>query len=86
MTETPEQKAEREKAEREKAEQEAAAAEAKAAKEASKKAEPATPKRYAAFNKSLGRYVGGVRDTKAEATKIAKGITDAGYVAEVREV
>lgn len=53
-------------------------------KAAKAKAEP--PKRYAAFNMSLGKYVGGVRDTKGEATKIAKGITDAGYTAEVREV
>jgi hypothetical protein len=69
-----------EKAAAEKAAKDAAAAE-KAAKKA---AEP--PKRYGAYNVSLGKYVGGVRDTKAEADKIAKGIKDAGYTAEVREV
>lgn len=42
-------------------------------------------KRYAAYNKSLGRYVGGVRDTKAEADKIAAQITEAGHTAEIRE-
>jgi hypothetical protein len=49
---------------------------------------PATPKsgRYGAFDKTLSRYVGGVRDTKAEAETIAKGIRDAGRKAEVREV
>lgn len=51
---------------------------------AEKAAEPA--KRYAAFNTTLGKYVGGVRDTKAEAEKIAKGIKDAGHKATVREV
>lgn len=65
----------------EKAEKAAAAAAEKAAKKAT---EPA--KRYAAYNASLGRFVGGVRDTKAEADKLAKGIKDAGYKAEVREV
>lgn len=77
MNETPEQKAEREAAEK------AAEAE-KAPKTATKKDAP--PKRYAAYNKSLGRFVGGVRDNKSEADKIAKGVKDAGYTAEVREV
>lgn len=53
------------------------------AKDAEDEGDPT--KRYAAYNKSLGRYVGGVRDTKAEADKIAKQITDAGHQAEVRE-
>jgi hypothetical protein len=75
-TETDEQKAAREAAEAEAA--------AKAQKAEKKAAEPA--KHYAAYNVSLGKYVGGVRDTKAEAQKLAKGITDAGYKAEVREV
>lgn len=81
-----EQKAAEEKAAAEKAAADAKAAEkaAAAAEKAAKKVEP--PKRYAAFNKSHGRYVGGVRDTKAEAEKIAKGIREGGHEAEVREV
>ena len=78
MTETPEQKAEREAAE--KAEKAAAAA----AEKAANKVQP--PKRYGAYNVSLGKYVGGVRDTKKEADDIAKGIKAAGYEADVREV
>lgn len=42
--------------------------------------------RFAAFDKTLGKYVGGVRDTKGEADDIAKGIRDAGRKAEVRKV
>ncbi len=67
------------------AEKAAAEAAEKAAAKAAKKATEA-PKRYAAYNKSLGKFVGGVRDTKGEADKIAKGIKEAGYTAEVREV
>lgn len=76
---TDEQKA-AEQAAAEKAEKAAKAA----AEKAVKKAE--APKRYAAYDRSHGRYVGGVRDTKGEAEKIAKGIKDAGREAEVREV
>ena len=57
---------------------------AAAAEKAAKKVEP--PKRYGAYNMSLGKYVGGVRDTKKEADDIAKGIKAAGYEADVREV
>lgn len=43
--------------------------------------------RYAAFNKSLGRYEGPVRDTKADAAAAAdKASQDGKYVVEVREV
>lgn len=78
---TPEEKAAADQAAAEKA---AADAAEKAAAKAVKKAEP--PKRYAAYDRDHGRYVGGVRDTKREADDIAKGIRDAGRTAEVREV
>lgn len=49
-------------------------------------AKSAPEKRYAAYDLSYGRYVGGVHDRKGDATKAAKGIEDAGRKAEVREV
>lgn len=42
--------------------------------------------RYAAYDKTLGRFVGGVRDTRKDADEVAKGIRDAGRKAEVRQV
>lgn len=42
--------------------------------------------RFAAFNESLSMYVGGVRDSKAEANEVAKGIREGGHKATVREV
>lgn len=43
--------------------------------------------RYAAFNKSLGRYEGPVRDTRADAEAAAeKASQDGRYDVEVREV
>lgn len=76
------QQTDAEKAAAEKAEAEKAAA--AEAKKAAPKAEP--PKRYAAYNVDLGKFVGGVRDTRKEAADLAKGIEKAGYTAEIREV
>lgn len=43
--------------------------------------------RYAAFNKSLGRYEGGVRETRADAENVASKAAQGGrYVVEVREI
>lgn len=49
------------------------------------KADKPEPKRYAAYDKSHGRYVGGVKDTKREAEIHAKLIREAGHTAEIRE-
>lgn len=47
---------------------------------------PATGKRYAAYDKTYLRFVGGVHDTKAKATKAAKDTGIKLGDLEVREV
>lgn len=42
--------------------------------------------RYAAFDRTFGRYIGGTRDTRTDAERIAEQIRAAGRVAEVREI
>jgi len=54
---------------------------------AAKAAKPdGPPKRYAAFNNTLGKFFGGVRDARKEAADLVKAAESQGYDAEIREV
>lgn len=49
-------------------------------------AKPETGKRYAAYDKTLAKFVGGVHGSRKAAEAHAKKIRDAGRSAEIREV
>lgn len=47
---------------------------------------PDRRKGYAVFNQTLARFHGGVRDSRKDASEVAKALKADGYDAEIREV